>query len=195
MTETKYLPLLIPCSGDEGEGTMLGKPVRTIPYRALDLFLSNGRAFEEKYGALDPKKAARLRNFLKFTDAVRISSRSRLAVSAKLYLFESEVANATRDPSAYLQNRLNPIASKAAPVLWQERKSQELSAGIFCKDISIATAVLTLFRIASAQAGETGECVVCKKLFVRERGYRRRTCSDRCRMSLSRENRRISEAR
>jgi hypothetical protein len=193
VTETRYLPLLIPCQETEREGTVEGKPVKTLPYRALDLFVKDAKAFEGKYGALAIEEIERLEIFLKIADAVREGSRSKLH-SAMAYLFPEERDKVTRNPLAYLQDRVNGMRRKAALVLWQERKSKELSAGIFCADISIATAVLVLFRIASAQAGETGECLVCKKVFVRERGYRRKTCSDRCRVSLSRQNRRIAKS-
>jgi hypothetical protein len=194
VTETKYLPLLIPCREAEREGSIEGKSVKTLPYRALDLFVKDVGAFEKNYGALASDEIERLAKFLKFAEATRAGSGSRLIEAAKNYLHPSELNQATRNPLAYLQDRVNRIASEAALVLWQERKSKELSAGIFCKDVSIATAVLVLFRIAAAQAGETGECLVCKKVFVRERGNRRRTCSDKCRMSLSRMNRRIAKS-
>ena len=167
--------------------------MKTVPYRALDHFLSDRAGFEQRYGVLDPDKADRLARILKFTDAVRIGSATKLEAVAELYLHPSEVRRALEDPAAYLQGRVNPIASKAEPVLWKESKSKRLSAAIFCPDILVATAVLTLFRIASTQPGGTGQCVICGKLLFRERGYRRRTCSDRCRTKLSRKNRQRRE--
>jgi len=196
VTKTRYLPLLIPCPQTEREGTVAvwqgdkfegGKPVKTLHYRALDLFGKDAGAFQKKYGPLTPDERQRLRNFLKFADAVRQGGKSKLTHAAEkyLYLYGQEATEAVQDPLAYLQDHVNRTA-KAPVVLWQERKSKELAAGIFCEDILIGTAVLVLFRIASAQAGETGECVVCKKVFVREHGDRRKTCSDKCRKQKSR---------
>jgi hypothetical protein len=197
VTETRYLPLLILCSENEREGTVEGEPVKTLPYRALDLFDTNGEAFERKYGPLEVDEIEWLRELLsvlRFADAVQAGSRPRMFDSNGVNLYPDLPTQGKKNPLAYLQNQVNEKAREAALVLWQERKNKELSAGIFCKDIGIAAALLLLFRIASAQAGETGECLICKKLFVRERGNRRRTCSDKCRMSLSRLTRRNAKS-
>lgn len=194
MTPLKYLPLLIPCSPNELEGNVGETLVRTLPYRALELFEKDPRAFEKLYGVLSPEKIKRLGNLLKFAEASLHDAGPNVAEAAEKCLFPIERAAAVKDPAAYVQKRINPIAGKAHPVLWRGRKSNQLSPGLLCQDISVATAVLLLFRLTSSTAGATGECVICGKVFVRERGSRRKTCSDRCRMRLSRKNRRTAKS-
>jgi hypothetical protein len=189
VTRAEYLPLLLACPLSEYEGTADKTPVKVLPYRALDTFLEDRSSFAKKYGALDPALADRLWRILRFTDAVRIGRKTMLIEAAEAYLDAAEVERASKEPAAYLQDRVNRIAAKAELVLWEERRSGELSVGILCPDIAIATAVLVMFRVGSAQPGEKGQCLICKKLFIRKSGHRRRTCSDGCRMTLSRRGR------
>jgi hypothetical protein len=76
-------------------------------------------------------------------------------------------------------------ADHAKLVLWRERKSNRLNAGIFCDGIMEAIRVLILFRFA-AKALKMAECVVCGKPIERQRGDLRETCSSRCRTRKSR---------
>ena len=150
-------------------------------------------AFDRKCSNLPGIEKKRLRYFVQLLDAVRGDSREKLRdVAHSIALLDSSPSPAIQDeivanPMVFLQDELT-VRSGASLVLWQERNGK-LSPGLFCRDMSNALHTLMLIYVGSGKASKTGECLVCGKFIAKERGDRRKTCSDLCRKRASLRNR------
>jgi hypothetical protein len=185
----KFLPILIPCGEPDREGTVNGRPVKVVPYDVVDLLIKNRSKFHTKHGYTH--EAKQLRGFWQIMDAVRGGKTQKLRdVACGLAELEEKAElkdSILEDPALFVQKGLSEWAAGASLVLWRARSRAALNAGIFCKGGMLdALAVLMLFRIGVGGSGGAGSCVICGTSFERERGDRKRTCSDKCRKRASR---------
>jgi hypothetical protein len=186
--------LLIKCSEPEREGSFRGIPVKTLPYGALELFEKNPKEFLKKCAPVALDKIDDLEEFLDNANLVLQGHEDYAERACKSYPIERYRAPDPRgDSPKDLQHLVSLGADHAKLVLWRERKTKRLNAGIFCADIMEAVRVLILFRFA-AKALKMAECVVCGKTFERQRGDRRKTCSPQCRTRKSRAERQPNQS-
>jgi hypothetical protein len=187
VTDATHPPLLIKCETFEQEGSFRGSPVKTLPYGALELFEKNRKEFDKKCAPLALDEIDDLKEFLENANLVMQGDEDYVARACESYPIEKY--EAPKD----LQSLVSWGADRAKLVLWRERKTKRLNAGILCTDIMEAIRVLILFRFA-AKALKTAECVVCGKTFERQRGDRRKTCSSKCRTRKSRSGKQPSQS-
>jgi len=194
VTGASHPPLLIKCSEPEREGSFGGIPVKTLPYGALELFEKNRKEFQKKCAPLALDKIDDFKEFLDNANLVLQGDEDYAERACESYPIERYRAPNPRGDSAKdLPNLVSMGANRAKLVLWRERKTKRLNAGIFCTDIMEAIRVLILFRFA-AKALKMAECVVCGKTFERQRGDRRKTCSPRCRTRKSRSGKQPNQS-
>lgn len=194
----KFLPILIPCYQPEADGTLLeGDPVRTVPYKAIDLLIEDDGAFQDKYGgAADEVAQKSLRGFFELIDAVRERKARKLRdVALELARITGKkdpellVDEIESEPVSYVHKQMNGELEGADFVLWRSGSGPVLNAGIFCDGGMLhALYVLMAFRIGIGLKGATDSCVICGTTIERIRGDRRKTCSDKCRKRASRMN-------
>lgn len=157
----------------------------------VDLLIEHPSTFHKWYGGeVSASEQARLRGFLHLLDAERGEKKTKLRdVAHGLALIAKDpdlLDEIEQDALLFVQKEINDRTGGALIVLWQERSSGNLSAGIYC-DVGMLDAVyvLMLFRIIG-QKGIAGNCSVCGNVLERIRGDRRRTCSGKCRKRASR---------
>jgi hypothetical protein len=170
--------------------------VQIVSGSHLELVMDSYAAFEKKHIEIPEGERKRLRYFVQFLDAAQGGKPEKLrdcasSIAALDPTVEEEQIEA--NPMGFLQREVMRRSRNASPVLWKERRGGALTAGLFCKEgILEALYVLLLIYISSGKISRKGECTVCGKAFVRERGHRR-TCSATCRKRLSRQNLRAAK--
>jgi hypothetical protein len=190
------LPVLIRHLREDADGSMNGTGVKIMSGSWIELIMDDYAAFDRKCSNVPRIEKKRLRYFVQLLDAVRGDKQEKLrAVAHSIALLDSSPSPAIQDeiaanPMVFLQDELT-VRSGASLVLWQERNGK-LSPGLFCRDMLNALHTLTLIYVGSGKASKTGECSVCGKFIARERGDRRKTCSDLCRKRASLRNQRIA---
>jgi hypothetical protein len=145
-----------------------------------------------KYGGeIHADERDRLRGLWELTDAVRGEKRTKLRdVAHRFAQIEDDQDlwdKIQNDPLLFVQKELEDRAGGGSVVLWRERNTNDLRAGILCDAGMLdAVYVLMLMRIGVGQKGGIAHCIVCGDVLERTRGKRRRTCSDKCRKQASR---------
>jgi hypothetical protein len=174
--------------------------VQVLPGDVLALFRKKSEEFQVRYGETVTYQETRLlRGFLQLMDAVKNCKHSKLdAVAHSLSLMPLLLPSTDKaeelwerikaDPLDFLRLQVSRRASDAQLVLWRARVKDGLMPGILCSGIAEALRVLVLFTIGGGKVKGAGSCVICGKVFVSQRGDRKKTCSDRCRKSASRRN-------
>src|SRR5580704_15231992 len=67
----KFLPILVPCTDPDPDGTVNGEPVRVVPYSVVDLLIKNRSEFLKKYGDIPLVDAKLIRGVWNIIHAVR----------------------------------------------------------------------------------------------------------------------------
>lgn len=188
------LPALISCAKEEADGSVIGTDVKVVSGDWLELVMESYRAFEKKRPGIPEVERKRLRYFVQLLDAAQCMKPEKLRACARSIASLDPIANTQwspeqieANPIGFLQQRVTQRSRTTSLVMWRERKSGTLSAGLLCKGGMLeALYVLLLIYIASGRTSKTGECVACGRILARERGHRRKTCSDACRKRASR---------
>jgi hypothetical protein len=204
VTGTKFLAVLLTCETGRADGFVLDQtpngnegPVKNFPHNALVELLERYGRFQRKYGSIALVEQQSIKGLLLLSEAVRAKKHQMISdlahPLARLFSptedLQAELWEGIKhQPLRFLERKLGERVSRAKLVVWRQRNGSRLAAGIHCKDALEALYVLTVFRVGVGVAGTTGECVICGKVFVRERGNRRETCSDKCRKKKSRLN-------
>lgn len=207
--QLKFLPVLWPAD-QRSDGIVVGDArhnVRVIHHGGLDDLLRHPGQFRRKYGEIGKKQQRTIKGLLLLWDAVRTKDQRMVDDLAREIVrlmapTEEEERQAglwevvKRRPVDFLEGQLGSRLKNTKLILWRQRERRgNLAIGILCESLVDAVYVLTAFRATVGHATSTGSCVICHRVFVRERGARRQTCSDKCRKKKSRLQRRRGRTR
>ncbi|KKK51925.1 hypothetical protein LCGC14_3110080, partial [marine sediment metagenome] len=202
------IPVLMACDRRKADGVVahvssveeasqLGC-VRVVDMDALELFASDGPAFQREYGRMPDHETLRLLGLLQLAEALKTRdntdwewARHRLASHPDPVFQNIKRSILGRQPGMELGRLLAEGLGKVQLVLWWKEEGRDLVIlpGLRCPDVRSALYTLALVRIAGGKG--LGACLNCGKPFVRQRGTRK-TCSASCRYAMY--ERRSSEA-
>lgn len=202
----KTIPVLVACR-DKGkadgvvvhvqsvdEAQRLGGVVRVIDQDALELFESDGRAFQREYGSVADADSYRLLGLLQLAQALATgdgiawrSACERLGQELGYKMFP-DLRVLERQPGFELVRLLARGLKDVQLVLWWKEQGKDLVAlpGLRCPDALSALYTLALIRIAGGKG--VGACLNCGGAIVQSRGLRRRYCSNKCKMRWHRSH-------
>lgn len=194
------IPVLMACDRRKADGVVahvtsveeakrLGC-VRMVDLDALNLFVNDGFSFQKEYGLLSNSETKRLLGLLQLAEALKyrdeiawkwackgLSQELEYRLFPKLRILE-------RQPGVELARLLAEGLKDVQLVLWwrQEGRNLVILPGLRCPDVRSTLYTLALIRIAGGKG--LGACLNCGKPLVRQRGMRRKTCSDKCRYEM-----------
>ncbi len=206
------IPVLLACTRQKADGVVVhvSNPeeaqrlgcVRVLDKKALRLFVSDWRAFGKEYGHISRREELRLRGLLQLAEAIRNQDESAgrwasesLASDPEPQLRKLKQRILRQQPGVELARVLAEGLRGVQLVLWWKEEGRDLVAlpGLRCPDVLSALYTLALVRILGGTG--FGTCVMCGKAFVRQRGERKKTCSDKCRYALFQLRRRTKKSR
>ncbi|GEM_PF-3112918 len=185
----QMLPVLIawPTERKDRSGAYMLGGLRQLDPRDLDLYVTNKKAFEARYGPTDAD-SRELLFVIQMADALAARNLPKLKnvmnrflgadeAKKKLHLPESD---RLRPPVRFfedLSTRFNFRASNAAPLVYWSDKEQRLAFGLFCRDISTA---LFLLAIEKVGVSSMGHCKGCHGVLIADRANKK-FCNSNCR--------------
>jgi hypothetical protein len=209
----KTIPLLIACARNKADGVVafghssaeearrLGC-VRVIDEDALDLFVSDERAFVKEYGSIPATEGVRLLGLLQLVEALKTHDKTvwelaldRASYSPHKAIWDIQRPLLERQPGVELARLLAEGLTGVQLVLWwkEERRDVVILPGLRCPDARSALYALAWLRIAGGEG--LGACLNCGKPLVTRRRMRRLYCSNKCKMAWHRSKKAHKKSR
>ena len=190
----REIPVIVACPQDQLEGIVLtdveppeSRRVREVKIDDLDLFVSDGPAFQKRYGVVSDSESSLLLGLLLLIEALKHKNPTdleaaieRLAVSPIKEFRELEKRSLSNDPGMNLGRLVAKGLRDVRLVLWckDDGRNTEILPGLHCQDALSALHALVLMRLSGGKG--LGACLNCGKFLPRKRRTRK-FCSDLCR--------------